>query len=126
MIHYTGVFAPTPRIAHAVRRIYRTLAQVRQSHRHVAHDRSRAEGNIADALMAQYYGQAPRRLIITEGTSPSPNGWVIRGFLDCSIRLMYRAGECDLRGSHQGRQIFVQLMHTGRVGHVANLPPVRK
>ncbi len=37
--------------------------------------RSRAIGNVPNALMAQYYGQrAAAGLIITEGTSPSPNG----------------------------------------------------
>ena len=38
--------------------------------------RSRAvEANVPNALMAEYYGQrATAGLIITEGTSPSPNG----------------------------------------------------
>jgi len=37
--------------------------------------RSRALGNIPNILMAEYYGQrASAGLIITEGTSPSPNG----------------------------------------------------
>ena len=37
--------------------------------------RSRAPGNLPNALMAEYYGQrAGAGLIITEGTSPSPNG----------------------------------------------------
>jgi len=37
--------------------------------------RSRAANNIPNDLMAQYYGQrATAGLIITEGTSPSPNG----------------------------------------------------
>ena len=39
--------------------------------------RSRATGNIPNELMAQYYAQrATAGLIITEGTSPSPNGLV--------------------------------------------------
>lgn len=37
--------------------------------------RSRAIGNLPNALMAEYYAQrATAGLIITEGTSPSPNG----------------------------------------------------
>ena len=37
--------------------------------------RCRATGNIPNELMAQYYAQrATAGLIITEGTSPSPNG----------------------------------------------------
>jgi len=37
--------------------------------------RSRAIGNIPNELMADFYGQrAAAGLIITEGTSPSPNG----------------------------------------------------
>lgn len=50
--------------------------------------RSRAvEANTPNALMAEYYGQrATAGLIITEGTSPSPNGaWATRAFLDFSM-----------------------------------------
>ena len=37
--------------------------------------RNRATGNVPNDLMAQYYAQrASAGLIITEGTSPSPNG----------------------------------------------------
>src|SRR5215470_17033938 len=37
--------------------------------------RSRATGNVPNDLMAEYYAQrASAGLIITEGTSPSPNG----------------------------------------------------
>ena len=37
--------------------------------------RNRATGNVPNELMAEYYGQrASAGLIITEGTSPSPNG----------------------------------------------------
>ena len=37
--------------------------------------RSRAIGNVPNSLMAQYYTQrAQAGLIITEGTSPSPDG----------------------------------------------------
>ena len=37
--------------------------------------RSRALGNVPNDLIAQYYGQrSGAGLIVTEGTSPSPNG----------------------------------------------------
>ena len=37
--------------------------------------RNRALGNLANDLMAEYYGQrASAGLIVTEGTSPSPHG----------------------------------------------------
>ncbi|EYC50871.1 NADH:flavin oxidoreductase [Hylemonella gracilis str. Niagara R] len=87
--------------------------------------RSRAsEGNTPNALMAEYYGQrASAGLIITEGTSPSPNGL---GYT--RIPGLYNAAQ--VAGWKQvtdavhakGGKIFVQLMHTGRVGAAANLP----
>ena len=87
--------------------------------------RSRAvEANTPNALMAAYYGQrASAGLIVTEGTSPSPNGL---GY----ARIPGLFNEAHVRGwklvtdavHAKGGKIFVQLMHTGRVGHVANLP----
>ena len=86
--------------------------------------RSRAIGNLPNALMEQYYRQrAEAGLIITEGTSPSPNGLGyarIPGlFNDEQVQGWRRVTD----GVHQaGGRIFVQLMHTGRVSHPANLP----
>ena len=86
--------------------------------------RSRAIGNVPNALMDQYYRlRAEAGLIITEGTSPSPNGLGyarIPGlFNDEQVQGWRRVTD----GVHQaGGRIFVQLMHTGRVGHPANLP----
>ena len=87
--------------------------------------RSRAvEANTPNALMAEYYGQrASAGLIITEGTSPSPNGL---GY----ARIPGLFNDAHMRGWKlvtdvvhiKGSKIFVQLMHTGRVTHVANLP----
>ena len=55
-----------------------TAASIRLANRTVMAPmtRSRAvEANTPNALMAEYYGQrAAAGLIITEGTSPSPNG----------------------------------------------------
>ena len=43
--------------------------------------RCRAIGNIPNDLMATYYSQrAGAGLIITEGTSPSPNGFGLRTY----------------------------------------------
>ena len=87
--------------------------------------RSRAvDANTPNALMAEYYGQrATAGLIITEGTSPSPNGLGyprIPGlFNDAQVR-GWRAVTDAVHA--QGGKIFVQLMHTGRVTNVANMP----
>ncbi|WP_223538715.1 alkene reductase [Pseudomonas sp. BF-R-12] len=87
--------------------------------------RSRAtEANTPNALMAEYYSQrAFAGLIIVEGTSPSPNG------------LGYARMPALFNGAHvqdwkqvtaavhaKGGKIVLQLMHAGRVAHVANLP----
>jgi N-ethylmaleimide reductase len=88
--------------------------------------RSRAvDANTPNAMMAEYYGQrATAGLIITEGTSPSPNGLGyprIPGlFNDAQVR-GWKAITDTVHA--KGGKIFVQLMHTGRVTHVANLPP---
>jgi N-ethylmaleimide reductase len=87
--------------------------------------RSRAgDANTPGALMAEFYGQrATAGLIVTEGTAPSPNGC---GY--ARIPGLWSPGQVagwrlvtdavHARGGH----IFVQLMHTGRVGHPLNLP----
>jgi len=87
--------------------------------------RSRAvEANTPNALMAEYYGQrATAGLIITEGTSPSPNGLGyprIPGLYDESHVRGWRLITSAVHA--KGGKIFVQLMHCGRVGHIANLP----
>lgn len=87
--------------------------------------RSRATpDHTPDALMATYYGQrATAGLIITEGTSPSPNGLGyprIPGLYDASQVEAWKATTAAVHA--QGGKIFVQLMHCGRVVNVANLP----
>lgn len=87
--------------------------------------RSRATSdNIPTDIMVTYYGQrAGAGLIITEGTSPSPNGV---GY-SC-IPGLYNQQQLDgwkkiTDAVHKkGGKIFVQLMHTGRIGHQLNLP----
>ena len=83
--------------------------------------RSRAvDANTPNALMAEYYGQrATAGLIITEGTSPSPNGL---GY--ARIPGLFNETRCSgwklvTDAVHaKGGKIFVQLMHTGRVAHM--------
>jgi N-ethylmaleimide reductase len=87
--------------------------------------RSRAvERNTPNELMAHYYAQrAGAGLIITEGTSPSPNGLGyarIPGLFNAEQVAGWRRVTDAVHA--QGAKIFVQLMHTGRVAHVANLP----
>lgn len=86
--------------------------------------RSRATGNVPSALMEKYYAaRAAAGLIITEGTSPSPDGLGyarIPGVFSDEQEEGWK-GVSDAVHRAGGR-IFVQLMHTGRVGHPANLP----
>jgi len=86
--------------------------------------RSRATGNIPNELMAQYYAQrATAGLIITEGTSPSPNGLGyprIPGIFSPAQIEGWKRVTFPLHA--QGAGVFMQLMHTGRVGHPLNLP----
>ena len=86
--------------------------------------RSRALNNIPNELIAEYYAQrASAGLIITEGTSPSPNGL---GY--ARIPGIFSADQVNgwkkvTSAVHKnGGKIFVQLMHTGRVSHALNLP----
>jgi N-ethylmaleimide reductase len=85
--------------------------------------RSRAENNIPNQLMVEYYGQrASAGLIITEGTAPSANGLgypripgiyndeQIEGWKNVTNRVHEKGGK-----------IFIQLMHTGRVSHPDNM-----
>lgn len=86
--------------------------------------RSRALGNVPNDLMATYYAQrAEGGLLITEGTAPSPNalGYArIPGLFDAAQVAGWRKVTDAVHAA--GSRIFVQLMHTGRVGHPLNLP----
>jgi N-ethylmaleimide reductase len=83
--------------------------------------RSRAIGNVPNALMAEYYSQrSGAGLIITEGTAPTPEALGYPG--------IFSAAQIDgwqkvTAAVHVNRsKIFLQLMHTGRIGHQDNLP----
>ena len=86
--------------------------------------RSRAINNIPNALMAEYYGQrSGAGLIITEGTAPTKDGL---GY--CRIPGIYSREQIEgwkliTDAVHKdGAKIFIQLMHTGRISHIANMP----
>ena len=86
--------------------------------------RSRAIGNIPNELMAEYYGQrASAGLIVTEGTSPSPNGLGYPRIPGIFSQAQVEGWKKITQAVHDGgAKIFVQLMHTGRVTHPLNLP----
>lgn len=86
--------------------------------------RSRATDNIPNDLMVQYYSQrAGAGLIVTEGTSPSPNGLGYARIPGLFNAAQVAGWKKVTDGVHaKGGKIFVQLMHTGRVSHPANMP----
>lgn len=87
--------------------------------------RSRAvENNTPNPLMATYYAQrASAGLIVTEGVSPSPNGLGYARIPGLFSDAHVQGWKLVTDAVHaQGGKIFVQIMHTGRVTHVDNLP----
>ena len=86
--------------------------------------RSRAIGNVPQDITATYYEQrASAGLIITEGTSPSPNGLGYARIPGVFTHEQAPAWRKVTDAVHnRGGKIFVQLMHTGRVTHQDNLP----
>jgi N-ethylmaleimide reductase len=86
--------------------------------------RSRATGNLPNALMATYYGQRTEAgLIVTEGTAPAPNGLGYARIPGLYDEHHVRGWRPVVDAAHAGGAgIFVQLMHTGRIGHPLNMP----
>jgi N-ethylmaleimide reductase len=86
--------------------------------------RSRAVGNVPNALMAEYYAQrAGAGLIITEGTSPSRNGLGYARMPGIYSKEQVAGWKLVTDAVHaRGGKIFVQIMHTGRITHPLNLP----
>ena len=80
--------------------------------------------HIPTPIMAEYYAQrATVGLIITEGTSPSPNGLGyprMPGLFDARHVAAWRLITDAVHA--KGGKIFVQLMHTGRASHAVNMP----
>lgn len=90
--------------------------------------RSRSIANVPGEIVATYYEQRSEAgLIITEGTSPSPNGLGyarIPGIFSKEQSIAWK--KVTEKVHKKGSKIFVQLMHTGRIGHELNLPKSAK
>ena len=87
--------------------------------------RSRAGAHSAPTqLAAEYYAQrATAGLIITEGTSPSPNGQGYARIPGLWNDEQVAGWAAVTKAVHaKGAKIFAQLMHTGRVSHGLNMP----
>ncbi len=86
--------------------------------------RSRAIGNIPNALMAEYYAQrGTAGLIITEGVSPSPNGLGYPRIPGIFSAEQIEGWKLVTSAVHsKGAKMFMQVMHCGRVAHPLNLP----
>src|ERR1035437_6505868 len=86
--------------------------------------RCRAIGNVPNELMAEYYGQrSGAGLIITEGTSPSPNGLGYARIPGIYNKQQVEGWKKVTSAVHKNKgKIFVQLMHTGRISHPLNMP----
>ncbi|KFN46246.1 alkene reductase [Arenimonas metalli] len=86
--------------------------------------RSRAEGNLPNALMAEYYGQrAGAGLVISEGASPSPDGLGYARIPGIFNDAQAQGWGVIAKALHAGgSRLFIQVMHSGRVGATANLP----
>jgi len=86
--------------------------------------RSRCPGNSPGEIVATYYFQRSQAgLIITEGTSPSPNGLGYARIPGLFSPRQVQDWQKVTDAVHKaGGRIFVQLMHTGRVSHPLNMP----
>ena len=88
--------------------------------------RNQSPGNIPGEKSLEYYRRRASGgcgLIITEGTSPSPDGLGyprIPGLYDAAQMAAWK--DATKAVHDHGGKIFVQFMHCGRVAHVANLP----
>ncbi len=85
--------------------------------------RCRAIDNLPNDLMAKYYQQrSGAGLIITEGTSPSPNGLGYARIPGIFSETQLHGWEKTTLAVHKsGGKIFLQLMHTGRISHLLNM-----
>ncbi|MCK6459213.1 MAG: alkene reductase [Planctomycetes bacterium] len=86
--------------------------------------RNRSPGNVPGPIVATYYAQrAGAGLIVTEGTSPSPNGLGYPRIPGVFSREQVKGWKAVADAVHgKGGRIFLQMMHTGRIGHPLNLP----
>ncbi len=86
--------------------------------------RSRAINNIPNDLMAEYYGQRTGAgLIITEGTAPTADALSYARIPGIFTQEQIEGWKKTTTAVHKdGTKIFLQIMHTGRIGHNHNLP----
>jgi 2,4-dienoyl-CoA reductase-like NADH-dependent reductase (Old Yellow Enzyme family) len=86
--------------------------------------RNRAADNIPNALMAEYCAQgASAGLIITEGTSPTPNGLGYPRIPGMYSPVQVEGWKRVTDAVHAGAaKIILQIMHCGRIAHPLNLP----
>ncbi|NOU48069.1 MAG: alkene reductase [Bacteroidales bacterium] len=86
--------------------------------------RCRAIGNVPNELIAAYYEQrSGAGLIITEGTSPSPNGLGYARIPGIFSKEQVEGWRKTTTVVHKkGAKIFIQLMHTGRISQRLNMP----
>jgi N-ethylmaleimide reductase len=86
--------------------------------------RNRATDNIPNALMVEYYAQrGTAGLIITEGTSPSPNGLGYPRIPGIFSLPQVDGWKRITDAVHaNGAKMFLQIMHCGRIAHALNLP----
>ena len=86
--------------------------------------RCRAIGNVPNDLMANYYQQrSTAGLIVTEGTSPSLNGLGYARIPGIFNEVQIAGWEKVTSAVHNnGGKIFVQLMLTGRISSILNMP----
>lgn len=75
-------------------------------------------------IMQTYYAQrAGAGLIIAEGTSPSPNGVGYANMPGLYSEEQLNGWKAITDAVHEANgKIFLQVMHTGRIGHPNNLP----
>lgn len=86
--------------------------------------RSRAIDNLPNSLMAEYYSQRTGAgLIIAEGTAPAPEALGYPRIPGIFSEQQAEAWKQITDTVHKGgSKFFMQLMHTGRIGHYDNLP----
>lgn len=86
--------------------------------------RCRADSDhVPTAIMAEYYAQrADAGLLITEGTGPTANGTGYARIPGIYTAAQIAGWRSVTNAVHaKGGRIALQLMHTGRVGHVDNM-----
>jgi len=86
--------------------------------------RNRAPGAIPTPMMAEYYAQrAGAGLVISEGAAPAPDGLGYARIPGIFNEAQAQGWGAIAKALHAGgSRLFIQIMHSGRVGATANLP----